>query len=797
MQHLPEALAPLGAYRQFIAYRLEPHPDKPEKTVKKPVNVHTGRVADAHDADAWVDFDTAVAFAQTMGHPYGVGFVFTANDPFWFLDIDEAYRLHPGEDEPRWSDVATDLCNTLAGCAIEVSQSGRGLHIIGMGEVPPHGCDNKVLHCQFFTERRFVALTGTGATGSAAFNNPNIMAVVQRHFPLAPRGSEQDASWWVDEPVPEWRGPEDDMILLERAMRSASTAAVFGSKARFADLWEADGRVLGQFYPPDRVTDLFNASEADAALAQHLAFWTGNNAARIERLMRMSKLAREKWDQRDDYLPRTIRKACSMQREWLKDAPPAASPFEANLTNTPAAQEPIRVTDRTLLQPEEQVTFFAGCCYVTDEHKIMVPDGSLLDTSRFNARYGGRSFVMDAQNVRISRKAFEAFTESQVYRFPRADTTCFRPLRRPGEIVTEGGRTMVNTWVPINVPRVRGDATRFLQHVAKMLPDQRDQLILLGYMATVVQHQGHKLQWAPLIQGTTGNGKGILSLVVRKAIGRTYCHTPRASNLGNDFNAWLAGKTFYSVDEIYIEESRTDLLETLKPMITEADSQEVTKKGVDSITKEICGNFLFMTNHRNAMRLNRHDRRIAPFFTAQQEPEDLTRDGLTEDYFRDYVDWLEGRNAYAGQAPGYHIVADWLWTWEIPAEFDARKDVRAPKTTSTPAAINEGRGRVEQEIVEAIELGEIGFKGGWVSSKFLKQLIAGCGTRLPLSKHPEIMGSLGYVYHPALKDGRPNNIVMPDAARSRLYVRRDAQHLIALTSAGDAAAAYTKAQMEP
>jgi primase-polymerase (primpol)-like protein len=103
MQHLPPALAPLAAYRQFIAYRLEAHPEKPGKTLKKPLNIHTGRVHDPHDAGAWVSFEQAAKFAEVAGDRFGVGFVFTANDPFWFLDIDECLDAGP---PPRWNDVA-------------------------------------------------------------------------------------------------------------------------------------------------------------------------------------------------------------------------------------------------------------------------------------------------------------------------------------------------------------------------------------------------------------------------------------------------------------------------------------------------------------------------------------------------------------------------------------------------------------------------------------------------------------------------------------------------------------------
>jgi hypothetical protein len=89
-------------------------------------------------------------------------------------------------------------------------------------------------------------------------------------------------------------------------------------------------------------------------------------------------------------------------------------------------------------------------------------------------------------------------------------------------------------------------------HLAKIIPNERDRLILICYMAACVQHQGHKFQWAPLIQGAPGNGKSLLSRCVAEAIGRRYVHWPKASRLAAQFNGWMVGKTFYAVEDIHV-----------------------------------------------------------------------------------------------------------------------------------------------------------------------------------------------------------------------------------------------------
>ena len=151
----------MGAYRQFIVYIAQPSRTRPGKTDKFPVDFRSGRVVNAHDPEVWTDHAAAIAAAAHFAQwgAYGVGFVFTEADPFWFLDLDNCL-LPDGSD---WSPLAKSLCGAFAGAAIEVSQSGRGLHIFGTGRPPAHGCKNEPLGLEFYHSGRFVGVTGTSA----------------------------------------------------------------------------------------------------------------------------------------------------------------------------------------------------------------------------------------------------------------------------------------------------------------------------------------------------------------------------------------------------------------------------------------------------------------------------------------------------------------------------------------------------------------------------------------------------------------------------------------------------------
>lgn len=756
MEFLPTALKALASYTQFIIYVLAPSKTREGKTDKFPIDYRTMQVANAHDASIWLTADAAVAFAARLGANYGVGFVFTSADPFWFLDIDDCL------EGSNWSPVALSLLSAFNGAAVEVSSSGRGLHVIGSGVAPVHGCRNSSYKLEFYTSGRFVALTGTSAMGDANTDHSHALNwLVSNYFTNTVTVSPQQ---WTTEAVPEWSGPLDDDDLIARALRSESARAAFGQRAQFHDLWNANADVLARAYPDTERGVGYDESSADGALAQHLAFWTGNNCERIERLMRRSNLVRPKWD-REDYLPRTIQGVCGRQKEWLCDK--QAQPIENSVQRQATSVQPQLVTGNTFLSVPQQLEIFRGCVYVTDEHRALIPGGYLLNPERFKVVYGGYSMPMDSKNEKVSKNAWEVFTESQAFRSPRANSSCFRPDLTPAAIIECDGETLANTWWPITTPRAVGDAGPFLRHIALLCPDQRDQAILLSYLAAVVQSKGVKFQWCPLIQGVEGNGKTLLTRCVAFAIGNRYTHFPKAAELASKFNDWLYGKIFIAVEDIYVSDGKLEIMEAMKPMIT-SERQEIEPKGGVKITRDICANFLINTNHKDGLRKTNNDRRFAPFYTAQQSVNDLKRDGMWGDYFPNLYQWLK--------TGGYAIVSELLHSMPIPAEFNPASECkRAPVTSSTESAIRHGLGSIEQEIMEVISQGKPGFRGGYVSSMALDILIdkMGMTRRVPINRRRDLMIGLGYDWHPALKDGRVNNAVLPDNGKPRLYLRLD------------------------
>lgn len=793
LTQLPAALAAMAQYPQFVLYRLQPS-DKPGKMDKLPVDWRTGQLPakGAGGSEIWTTFENAAAVAPLYGDGCGVGFSFAASDPFWFIDIDGALQA-----DGTWSPLAVELCSRMQGAAIEISQSNRGLHIFGTGVVPDHACKNVALGLELYHEGRFVALTGTGVVGDATLDcSAQLAQVVAQYFPLATPATTP--SEWTDAPCPEWRGPADDAELVRR-MLASTPANPFGTKAGIRELWGCVVPALAATYPSSTPGEAYDASSADAALATHLAWWTGRDCERIARLMRASGLKREKYD-REDYLPRTILRCTAGVDGCYVEGARAADTVElpvaqgVALVEGVAANEPRAIQGSTMASVDDQRKIFAGCVYVRGAHKVLIPGGQLLDAQRFNASapYNRFSYAMDEGNEKYTRKAFEALTQSQALDWPQANDTCFRPELPPAHITHEG---LVNTYWPIDTPCEEGDVTPFLKHMEKMFPVKRDRDILFNYMAALVQFPGDKFQWWPVIQGAKGNGKSAILAVLEHCVGSKYCHRPNASEIaggGGKFTGWIRDRILVGFEEIRTAH-KGEMLEILKPMVTN-DRLEIQNKGVDQTTGDNRANGILLTNHTDAIKIDADERRYCALYSAQQTYADIIRDGMDGDYMPDFYHWLKSEG---GLAFMNHYLRHMPLVVELnPALNHGGKCHRGPDTSSTVVAKSATMGKVEQEILEAIAEGRSGFCGGWVSSIELDKMLADkrMESLVPRNKRPTMMRELGYIHHPGLVNGRataPNS----QGQRPVFYIREG--HIAGNITGGAAITrAYEAAQLQ-
>ncbi|MGE0191980.1 MAG: hypothetical protein AB7T63_08040 [Planctomycetota bacterium] len=288
---LPTVLAPefdavpeaLRQRRQWLLWRLEHKPGQ-KKPTKVPYRVD-GQHASTTDPATWCSFEEARA-AYTGGGFSGIGFAFAADDPFVGIDLDGCRDPASGE-LLTWARATVERFATYT----EVSPSGRGVHLILVGALPPGGRKRGAIEC--YAEGRYFTITARSLNGVPP------LPVEERQRDLDAWHAETFPPQQRKRPVPPDPGSRqaepDDERLLARARKAKN-----GKK--FCALYD-DGDTTGYGSP----------SEADLGLCLILAFWTDRDPERIDRLFRRSKLYRPKWDQSagqgETYGQRTVRTA--------------------------------------------------------------------------------------------------------------------------------------------------------------------------------------------------------------------------------------------------------------------------------------------------------------------------------------------------------------------------------------------------------------------------------------------------------------------------------------------------------
>lgn len=721
---------------RFINYRLELKPGA-LKADKIPCNGE-GAPINPHDPSQWLTHEAASA--RIGGSVSGVGVVL--NGDGWFvIDLDNCFDIATGQ----WNTASQAIWKSFPGALGEMSVSGKGLHIFGRCN-PAQLADRRNKWngwLEFYTDKRFIALgphgiSPIGGTYRDVDWTSQLLHLVpeREHAGEVPEGRD-----------PSYTGPDDDDTLISMMLRSKSAAAAFGSGVTVADLWNANVAVLSRAYPAFDGGGGFDHSAADAALMSHLAFWTGRDMPRMDRLFRRSGLMRDKYEKRKDYRSDTIKGAASMCKR-VYDVPPRTT---MPGTIGAAVAQQTQSTEQFLTIPE-MIEHFKGCVYVRDSHRVLVPDGAMLKPEQFNATYGGHQFQMTLDGTRPTKKAFEALTECMVHKFPSAKRSTFRADMPTGTIIDDE----VNVYVKPDVKMRMMDISRFHEFLEKLLPDPRDRAIITAWCAAQVQYPGVKFQWAPVMQGTEGNGKSLIASCLTYAIGPQFVHEPRASQLNSQFISFDEHKLLIVVEEIHMG-GRRAVLDDLKARITNA-RVEVEAKGQDKRLIRNTANWFFCTNYRDAVLKSRNDRRYAIFFTAQQQAGDLKRDGMDGDFFPKLYAWLRGG--------GYEGVAHFLANYQIPDALNPATNChRAPETSSTEEAVAASTGTVESEILEAVDSDSTGFRGGWISSHMLDRLFRDRGIKLSRPRIGQILVDLGY--HSVGRAPRP--IVREELKRPMLW----------------------------
>ena len=286
--NLPAALRETGL---FCCWRYEQRDGKPTKV---PYNPRTGGRAQSTNPSTFAPLPMARESLERGGYDgIGVGIFGSLGA----IDID-----HCVSDAGELSEMAADIMQTM-NAYTEYSPSGKGLRVLF---AVPEGFQYDKARYYINNQRAGLEVYIAGITGKYVTVTGDTLTP---GIDLEERGAQLaeilERYMVRQKPTPSPQplaGPAadlGDMDLIERAKRSKNGAV-------FSALWTGD------------TTGYKSASEADLALCNILAFWTGKDAGRMDRLFRQSGLMREKWTRQQSgstYGAITIQNAISSTRQ--------------------------------------------------------------------------------------------------------------------------------------------------------------------------------------------------------------------------------------------------------------------------------------------------------------------------------------------------------------------------------------------------------------------------------------------------------------------------------------------------
>ena len=273
----------LKQYKNWVCWKAEPDERSHSGVSKKPINPYTGGFAQSNNPSTWADFETACKSSSKYS---GLGFMFS-NTPFFGVDLDDMPNDIQDFKNGGYKNIVSEFVNTLQSYA-EFSQSGTGVHIICKGTLPKGG--RKKIHefggFEMYEKGRFFVMTGNYCSEYA-----EIAECTERIKPLHTKyiGGGR-------EPQPKIR-PSVNFATVDEIV---STACDAKNGMNFKSLYGGDTNGYGSH------------SEADMALCNMLAFWTGCDADKMDAIFRQSGLMRDKWDRKQSgstYGALTIQKA--------------------------------------------------------------------------------------------------------------------------------------------------------------------------------------------------------------------------------------------------------------------------------------------------------------------------------------------------------------------------------------------------------------------------------------------------------------------------------------------------------
>lgn len=330
--HDPYAALPkeLTGRRQWVCWRRMPDGRGEGRFGKFPIDPVLGQAARSNDPTTWRSFEEALSHVAAYD---GLGIMFA--DGLFGVDLDGCGQAVEAYLAGARGGLVADFVEGLDSYT-ERSPSGNGLHILCLGRLPAGG--RRRGQVEMYDSGRFFTVTGDVLPGRTQVREATEAAARLHAAYIAGLPATVAPQRSADlELKPQQRAPSQAAAGLPGADIQQGRLTDEQLFRRIAG--SRDGAAFQRLYRGDWQADYASQSEADFALCQKLAFWTGKDLARMDSLFRGSGLMRAKWDGRrgaHTYGQLTLARAADACRQTYRTPRAEAAAYAPQQPEPPA-----------------------------------------------------------------------------------------------------------------------------------------------------------------------------------------------------------------------------------------------------------------------------------------------------------------------------------------------------------------------------------------------------------------------------------------------------------------------------
>ena len=289
--NVPDAMKSLKNWCVFRT-KYNPETERQDKFVISPTD---GKWAKTNDPDTWVDFGTAIKYAEENDCA-GLSFALDGKCGITCIDLDKSISK-----DGKLTESAEKLTQELAETYTETSVSGNGIHIFVADDILRKTYKNRADlpdgEIEVYDSGRFISMTGNMRSKSNALSNCPTATMTWLHGTLGKKIAERENK-------PRGGVGQSDNDVIERIRRS--------KRGHDFDTLMSGGAITG------------DKSRDDMILLNMLAFFTDCDRAQMESIFlssgRRADLGANGGKKSSNYLSRSIEKACSSLKTRISPA---------------------------------------------------------------------------------------------------------------------------------------------------------------------------------------------------------------------------------------------------------------------------------------------------------------------------------------------------------------------------------------------------------------------------------------------------------------------------------------------